>query len=184
MALQCFGSKCGERLIMWLRAGSTIGDTSQISPKATKTNISARNAVLRTATARRASTSDKCMARLAVLRSPMRNSPMLSLFRFRSEIPGQESPSPRTLPELGCVLARRRNDRGAGALLLLRSASCVASPSPRSPIAQTRRRGPREHDLKQRERGLAVGCAAECLPRLLPLACPAAHNQRRRGGGR
>jgi hypothetical protein len=60
-------------------------DTSQISPKATKMNISARNAVLRAATARKASTSDKCMARLAVLRSPMGNSPMLSLFRFRSE---------------------------------------------------------------------------------------------------
>lgn len=72
-----------------------LGTTSQISPRATKTSISARNAVLRKVTARKASTRDKCMARLAGLRSPMGNSPMLSLFRFRSEIPGQERPSPR-----------------------------------------------------------------------------------------
>jgi hypothetical protein len=43
---------------------------SQINPRATKTNISARNAVLRVATARKASTGDRCMARLADLRSP------------------------------------------------------------------------------------------------------------------
>jgi hypothetical protein len=89
-------SRASRRRAPILANGSAVRQlqrrgASQISPKATKTNISTRNAVLRAATARKASTGDKCMVRLADLRSPMGNSPTLSLFRFpiRNSRPGK-----------------------------------------------------------------------------------------------
>ena len=79
MARQCVVSSCGA-------CRSTKWDTSQISPKATATNISTRNAEPRVATVIAASTSDKCMAHLAVPAKPhVRNSHRLIWFRFRME---------------------------------------------------------------------------------------------------
>src|SRR5258705_3041704 len=53
----------------------------QIRPMRMKTPISIRAAVPRVATARKASIGDRCMARLAVLRSPRLNSPRQEMFR-------------------------------------------------------------------------------------------------------
>jgi hypothetical protein len=71
--------------MLWFWLALFRPERSQINPMTMNAAISIRTAVPRVTTARKASIGDRCMARLAVLRSPQPkiNSPRLKRLRFR-----------------------------------------------------------------------------------------------------